>query len=133
MLRAGVVGRRPRPYLERVSTFFSRFSPFRAIRDLRLFLSQRHPYELGFLALSIVITTLLIAGFAKDSRIEKVYKRDIIYVENWRADRSDAEIRARLAKDAPIEAKRREERRQRLEARKAAFKRHDEQLSKWGL
>lgn len=123
----------PAPIFAGVSAFFSRFSPFRAIQDLRVFLSQRHPYEVGFLFLAIVITTLLIAGFVKDSRFEKAPKRDIIYVENWRADRSDAEIRARLAKDAPIEARQREEARRRLEARKAQFKRYDDQLTKWGL
>lgn len=117
----------------RVSAFFSRFSPFRAIRDLRLFLSQRHPYELGFLALAIMITTLLIAGFIKDSRVEKAYQRDIIFVENWRADRSDADIRARLAKDAPIEARNREETQRRIEQRKAEFKRYDDALKKWGI
>jgi hypothetical protein len=128
-----VAGRSPRPYLGPVNAFFARFSPFRAIRDLRVFLSHRHPYELGFLFAAIVITTLLIAGFVKDSRIEKAYKRDIIYVENWRADRTDAEIRARLAKDAPVEAKKREELRRLQEQRKAEFKRYDDALKKWGL
>ena len=113
--------------------FFSRLSPIRAIQDLRVFLSHRHPYELGFLFLSIVITGLIIAAFVKDSHFERTYKRDIIYVQNWRADRSDAEIRAQLAKDAPIEKARRDEFLKAQEERKAAFKRYDDALKKWGI
>lgn len=113
--------------------FFARFSPFRAIRDLRVFLSQRQPYELGFLALSIVVTTLLIAGFVKDSHIERPYKRDIIYVKSWRADRSIEEVRAQLAKDAPIEAAQRAEFERKQAERRAQFKRYDDALKKWGI
>ena len=86
--------------------FFTRLSPFRAIRDLRLFLSQRQPYELLFLFLSIVITTLLIVGFLKDSRIEKPYKREIQYFQSWPADRSDEQIRADQWRDMALKTRR---------------------------
>jgi hypothetical protein len=122
-----------RPYLCGVSSFFSRLSPLRAIRDLRVFLSYRRPHELGFLVLAVVMTTLIIAGFVKDSNIPRTYQREIVYVENWRADRSIDEIRARLAKDAPIEAERRAELKRRQEALKAEFKKYDDTLTKWGL
>ena len=46
---------------------FSRFSPVRAYRDLRLFLRGRQPYELGFLALAMLVTGFLIYAFSKDS------------------------------------------------------------------
>ena len=98
-----------------------------------MFLSHRRPFELGFLFLAIVLTTLIIAGFVHDSHIPKPYKRDIIYVENWRADRSDADIRARLAKDAPVEKARRDAFIKAQEERKAAFKRYDDALKKWGI
>jgi hypothetical protein len=113
--------------------FLARFSPFRAIRDLRVFLSHRQPYELGFLALSIVITALLIAGFVKDSSIPVPYKRDIIYVQNWRADRSIAEIRAQQKIDGPIEAARKADYDRRQAAVRASFKKYDDKLTKWGL
>lgn len=125
---------RPRaPILPRVNGFFSRLSPIRAVQDLRIFLSHRQPYELGFLVLAIAMTMLIIAGFVKDSHFERPYKRDIIYVQSWRADRSDAEVRAQLAKDAPIEKARRDEFLKAQEERKASFKRYDDALKKWGL
>lgn len=113
--------------------FFARLSPLRAIRDLRFFLHQRKPYELGFLALAIVVTGVILIGFAKDSHIEKAYKPNIIYVQQWRLDRTDAEIRAqqkidqakRDVEDAAL-AKQQAERR-------AVFKRIDEKLNRWGL
>jgi hypothetical protein len=113
--------------------YLSRFSPFRAVRDLRFFLSQRHPYELGFFALAVVATTLIIAGFVHDSHEEKVYKREIIYVQNWRADRSDAEIAAQLKIDAPKEAAAKAEQKRREDERRAMFKKMDDKLTKWGL
>ena len=63
-------------------------SPLRAIRDLRVFLSARQPYELIFLALSLMVTTALIAGFVHDSYEERPYKRNIQYFESWPLTRS---------------------------------------------
>ena len=113
--------------------YLARFSPFRAVRDLRVFLSHRQPYELGFLALSMVMTTLLIAGFVKDSRIKVPYHRDIVYVQNWRADRSIEDIRAQQKIDGPIEAKRKADYDKRQAEMRAAFKRYDDKLTAWGL
>lgn len=113
--------------------FFARFAPLRAIRDLRLFLHQRERHELAFLALSVVLTGLLLIGFMKDSRVEKVYKPDIIYVQQWRADRSDAEIRAQQAIDAPKERAAIEAQKKREAEMRASFKRMDDKLNAWGL
>ena len=113
--------------------FFARMNPLRALRDLRLFLHQRQKHELIFLFLSVVMTGLLLIGFAKDSQVEKVYKPDIIYVQQWRLDRTDAEIRAQQAIDAPIKQKAIDEQRKREEEMRAAFKRMDDKLNKWGL
>ncbi len=113
--------------------YFARFSPFRAIQDLRLFLASRQRYELAFLFISIVLTTLLIAGFVKDSHIEKTYKREIIYVQNWRADRSDAEIKADQLKDMATRTKLDAMQEKAMADRKASFKRVDDKLTSWGL
>ncbi|MFD1789643.1 hypothetical protein ACFSC3_18975 [Sphingomonas floccifaciens] len=113
--------------------YLARFSPFRAIQDLRLYLASRQKYELVFLFVSIVLTTLLIAGFVKDSRVEKVYKRDIVYVENWRADRSDAEIKAGQLRDMATRTKLDAMQEKAMADRKASFKRVDDKLSSWGL
>jgi hypothetical protein len=130
---AGVVSGHPRPYLGGHMPFLARFSPFRAFQDLRLFLQQRQPHELAFFFLSIVLTTLLIAGFIKDSHIEKPYERDIQYFESWRADRSTAEIRAARVRDLALRTKWDATREKRQADMKASFKRVDDKLTKWGL
>lgn len=113
--------------------FFSRFSPVRAYRDLRFFLSLRQPYELGFLVLAMAITGFFVYAFAYDSSIEPVYKPNIIYVEQWRADRTDAEIIAQQKIDEPIRQKALAEQRKADEERRAAFQRVDKKLEAWGL
>lgn len=129
---AGVVQRHPRAYLERVH-FFTRFSPVRAIQDLRLFLAQRERYELAFFFLSIVITTLLIAGFVKDSHVERPYKRDIQYFSSWPADRTDAQIRADQIRDMALKTKTDATIEKKQADLKAQFKRVDDAMTKWGL
>ena len=128
-----MVKHRPPSYLGHAMSFLARFSPFRAVRDLRVFLSYRKPYELGFLALAVVLTTAIIAGLLHDSRVERPYQRNIVYAESWPLDRSDAEVRAQQKIDAPIEAKRKAEQERILAERRAVFKRYDDKLSKWGL
>lgn len=113
--------------------FFSRMSPFRAIRDLRVFLSHRERHELWFFALAVVTTGLLIGGFVKDSSVEKPYTRDIVYVQSWPADRSDAEIRAQQLKDLPAERARKAEIEKFQRERRESFKRVDEKMERWGL
>src|SRR3546814_17416324 len=81
-------------------------SPLRAYRDLRLFLGQRHPHQLLFGFLAIAVTGLIVAGFFHDSHIPTPYKRNIIYDEQWRADRSEAKILATPKIDMTIQAKR---------------------------
>jgi hypothetical protein len=113
--------------------FFSRFAPLSAYRDLRRFLATRQPYELGFFVLALAITAVLIFAFLQNSQVDAPYKRQIIYVQQWRADRTDGEIKAQQLideaakqKQAAIDAAEREKRR--LE-----FKRLDDSLSNMGL
>ena len=113
--------------------YLSRFSPFAAFRDLRLFLSHRQPYELWFGILAILVTALLLIAFVKDSRFEKAYKPNIIYVEQWRADRTDGQIVAQQRADQPAIDQRKAELEARQKERRAQFKRLDERLEKYGF
>ncbi|MBB5711208.1 hypothetical protein [Sphingomonas xinjiangensis] len=114
-------------------TFLRFFSPLRAIRDLRRYLATRPAYEIWFLMLAMVLTLVVIWAFVKDSNIPVPYKRNIIYVESWPADRSDEQIRAQQkidqakkhAQQAELEKKRRK--------RQEEFKRLDDRLEKWGI
>jgi hypothetical protein len=113
--------------------FFGRMSPLRAYRDLRQFLAGRESYELVFLMAAMLITGFFIYAFARDSAVEPTYKRDIVYVEQWTADRTDAQIRAQQAIDAPIKAKLLAEQKAAQERRQAGFKKMDDAMSRWGL
>ena len=113
--------------------FFSRMSPVRAYRDLRFFLSQRQPYELWFLVLAVVITSTLVWAFAHDSYFEKEYKPNIIYVEQYRLDRTDAQIIAQQKIDAPIKAAATAKQAAREEKMRQSFKKVDDALNRIGL
>ncbi|MCC2980425.1 MULTISPECIES: hypothetical protein [unclassified Sphingomonas] len=128
----GLVSASPRHYVT-VMQFFARMSPFRAVRDLRLFLHQRQKHELIFLFISVMLTGLLLIGFAKDSKVEKVYKPEIVYVQQWRLDRTDAEIKAQQAIDAPIKQKMMDEQKRRQEELRESFRKVDDKLKRWGL
>jgi hypothetical protein len=110
-----------------------RFSPIRAYKDLRLFLSQRQPYELGFLVLAMAITGFLVWAFIRDSYVKPIYKPDIIYVEQWTLSRTDDEIRAAQIVDQARKDKRLAEEKAFEEKKRAQFQKLDDQLSKWGL
>ncbi|MBB4087232.1 hypothetical protein ACLN6N_11120 [Sphingomonas carotinifaciens] len=114
-------------------SFFGRFSPRRAYQDLRLFLSHRQPYELGFLALAVGITGFFVYAFARDDYVPVPYKPDIVYVEQWSADRTDAEIVAQQKIDYFKKKKMLAEQKAAEEAKRAEFKKVDDALSRWGI
>lgn len=113
--------------------FLDRFSPLRAYRDLRFFLAQRQPYELGFLVLAMAITGFFVWAFVKDSYVEPVYNPEIVYVEQWTLNRTDAEIRAAQIVDQAKKEKRVAAEKRELEQKRAQFKKLDDQMTKWGL
>ena len=113
--------------------FFARLSPLRAVNDLRRFLAMRQRYELAFLFLSIVATTLIIAGFIKDSNIARPFKQDIVYVEQWSADRTDAQIKAQQVVDQAAKEKRLAELEAERAKKQAEWTRRDDRLTAAGF
>lgn len=113
--------------------YLARFSPVVAYRDLRLFLSHRQPHELWFGILAILVTAAVLFAFVKDSRFERVYKPNIVYVQQWKADRSDDQIVAQQKADQPAIDKRRAEIEARQKDRQAQFKRLDDKLKAYGF
>lgn len=114
-------------------SFLARFSPVRAYRDLRLFLAQREPYELGFLLLAMAVTGFFIFAFLRDSHVEATYKPNIIYVQQWTADRTEAQILAQQKVDQAQRTRDLADQRRREEENRAAFKRLDDKLKRYGL
>lgn len=95
---------------------------------------MRRPHQALVLALSLAGTALVAVGVLYQSRTPpKPYHRDIIYFQQWRADRSDAEIIAQQKIDGVTEQRERAELK-RLEAeRQASFKRLRSQMKSVGF
>ncbi len=108
-------------------------SPLRAVRDLRGFLKLRHRYELGFMFAAFLVTMLIVAAMFKDSYFEREYKRDIIYVQNWRADRTLKEIVAQQKIDQARREKLEAEARAKAEQRRREWQKIDDGLKDWGI
>ena len=129
---AGLASASPRAYLATMN-FLRTISPFRAYRDLRRFLASRKPYELVFLALSIIVTWTVMFAIANNSEVKREYRPNIVYVEQWKADRTDAQIIAQQKIDGPKEKAAAEEVRKQEAETQAAYKRLDDKLKKYGF
>lgn len=113
---------------------FSRYNPLTGLKDLRLFLHSRQKHEIVFAVLAVVATVTVIAGFMIDSRsLEKPYERDIQYVQSWPSNRPDAEIIAAQKADMKTRAAKEAEEKKRQDENRAALKRLDDKLSRWGF
>lgn len=94
--------------------------------DLREFWKQRprHQWVAGTLAVAIPIAILV--SFYLDSYTNTRPRETVIYVDSWRADRSDAEIRAKQKADQ-------KQREARAAERQRQFKQIDDRLKKLGI
>ena len=66
--------------------------PRALIADLRAFFGSRSKPQLVAALLAIVLPALIIWAFFADSDTNTGVPPRVTYVENWRADRTDAEI-----------------------------------------
>jgi len=67
-------------------------SPLAAWRDLKAFLGQQERHKFVFAGIAIIIPAVIVTGFYVDSNIKP--QAQIIYVENWPANRTDDQIKA---------------------------------------
>lgn len=129
---AGLASASPRAYLA-IMNFLRTISPLRAYRDLRQFLATRKTYELVFLVLSIIVTWTIMFAIANNSEVKREYRPNIVYVEQWSANRTDADIIAQQKIDGPKEKAAVEEARKQDAETQAAYKRLDDKLKKYGF
>lgn len=108
-----------------------RIQPAGAWADLRYFFGRRRPHQWGFAALAVTLTGVTLWAFWHDSRFTPVYHRDIVYVQQWRLDRTDAEIAAQQRIDAPKEAARKAEEARRLEENRRFFEKMKKKTDGW--
>lgn len=129
---AGLAYGPPRAYLVGMLKYVERFNLLSAGRDFRAFLAMRRPYEFGFMVASLILCVVIVAGFVVDSTIKREWKKpDIIYVQQWRADRTDAEIIAQQKIDQ-VKKQQRDAAQKKLEdENRAAFKRLNDRIGRW--
>ena len=86
-------------------SFFPRpVGPREALRDLAAFMRHRSREQVIGGALAILVTAIIVIEFLVDSKTGMSPPREIVYVDSWSANRTDAEIQADQKKD---QAKRR--------------------------
>lgn len=66
--------------------------PRAAIRDFLAFSRQRSREQLIGAALAVLVTMIIVIEFLVDSKINTAPPPRIVYVEQWTANRTDAEI-----------------------------------------
>ena len=116
-------------------SFLRFFNIFAAARDLRRFLAMRRKHELLFGVLAVAITGTVMFGFYLDGfvNMKPPWKREIVYVESWPLNRTEAEILAQQKVDVAqkkIDDAKLEEIKKK---RQAEFKKVDDALNRWGL
>ncbi len=95
--------------------------PRAALTDLKAFLGQRSREQVIGASLAVLVTLVIVIIFFVDSRINTAPPQQIVYVENYPATRTDADIKADQAKAS-------EERRKAEEARKREFQKLEEKF-----
>lgn len=130
----GLAPEPPHAYLLPGMSIFRFLSPVRAFRDFRQFIATRKKHELWMLIPSLGVTIAILIGFYLDSNFERAWKRpEIIWVKDWRLDRSDEEIRAQQAIDKAAKDKAEAELEKKRKVRRDEFKKIDDGLKSWGL
>ncbi len=87
--------------------------PADALRDLRAFMRQRSREQVIGGALAVLVTMIIVIVFFVDSKINTAPPQQVVYVELYDSNRTDAEIIADQKKDqANKEAIARERQRQ---------------------
>ena len=95
-------------------------SPVAAFRDLAAFLRQRGREQVIGAALAILVTMIIVIEFIVDAQIGTAPPPQVIYVDSWSANRTDAQIIADQKKDEAAKeaaAKERQRQFQKLENR----------------
>ena len=95
--------------------------PRAALRDLTAFMRQRSREQMIGASLAVLVTVIIVIIFFVDSKINTAPPQQIVYIESFPANRTDADIVADQKKAS-------EERRKAEEARRQEFEKLQKQL-----
>jgi hypothetical protein len=109
-------------------------SPRAAWRDAMSFMRQRRPHQIVFVALAIGIPILVILAFMNEfNRAPEWHEPQVMYVKQWSAERTRAEIAAQQARDLPGELEKKKKIEEFEAERRAQFKRARDALRSVGI
>ena len=95
--------------------------PRAALRDLTAFMRQRSREQIIGASLAVLVTIIIVVIFFVDSKINTAPPQQVVYIESFPADRTDADIIADQKKAS-------EQRRKAEEARRQEFEKLQKQL-----
>ena len=101
-------------------------SPRALWADIRAFAAQRSAVQWWAAGFAVAMPFALIVLFVTDTRTNIQPRAQIVYLDSWRADRTDAEIVAEQKKHQA-------EREKRAKEQQEQFKKLDERLERIGL
>ncbi len=88
-------------------------SPRALLADIRAFARERNGVQWGAAFVAIAMPIIIVLGFIKDAKTNIVPKEQIVFVDSWSANRTDAEIKAdQVKREAAREAAAAERQRQ---------------------
>ena len=103
--------------------------PSRALADLRQFWGERRRHQIVYAALAVASTSFVLFAFWQSFTVTEEWQPpEVQYVQQWPASRTDAEVRAQQAKDAPREIAEKKAAAAKAEARRLQFKRLADKL-----
>lgn len=73
--------------------------PSAAIADLRAFLATRQKHQWGFAAASLFIPLYFVTLFILEAEEQEYKAPDIVFIQDYRGNRSDAQIKAQQVID----------------------------------
>ena len=111
----------PRPTFAAMAILPPAVGPRAALADLMAFLRQRSREQAIAAALAVLVTIIILIIFFVDSKINTAPPPQVVYVENYGPDRTDADIKADQTKAS-------EERRKAEEARRREFQKLEKQF-----
>ena len=104
----------PRPTSASMAILPPTVGPRAALKDLTAFMRQRSREQIIGASLAVLVTIIIVIIFFVDSKINTAPPQQIVWVENFPANRTDADIVADQKKAS-------EERRRAEEARRKEF------------